>query len=102
MKGFLHAYNRFTDQVAFIPNLEGNDTKDGKGKTPAFAGKSSAMFLVDSDFDTEDEQYGDDIEEIISNRVVNSVLSDDEAQLDRIDHGEDFDNEDDDKEMLLE
>ena len=88
--------------MAFIPSLDGSDSKDDKGKNSAFAGKSSAMFLVDSDFDTEDEQYGDDIEEIISNRVVNSVISDDEAQLDRIDHGEDFSNDDDDKEMLLE
>ena len=34
------------------------------------------MYLVDSDFDTEDEEYGDDIEEIISNQIVNSVPSD--------------------------
>jgi len=34
--------------------------------------------LLDSDFDTEDEQYGDDIEEIISNRLETSVPTDEE------------------------
>ena len=38
----------------------------------------TAMFLVDSDYDTEDEEYGDDIEEILSGQIVNSVPSDDE------------------------
>ena len=33
------------------------------------------MYLVDSDFDTEDEAYADDIEEVISNHIVNSVTS---------------------------
>jgi len=28
--------------------------------------RNTAMYLVDSDFDTEDEAYGDDIEEVIS------------------------------------
>ena len=28
------------------------------------------MYLVDSDFDTEDEAYGDDIEEVISNHIA--------------------------------
>ena len=28
------------------------------------------MYLVDSDFDTEDEAYADDIEEVISNHVL--------------------------------
>ena len=36
------------------------------------------MFLVDSDYDTEDEEYGDDIEEILSSQIVNSAPSDDE------------------------
>ena len=36
------------------------------------------MFLVDSDYDTEDEEYGDDIEEILSGQIVNSAPSDDE------------------------
>ena len=27
------------------------------------------MYLVDSDFDTEDEAFGDDIEEVISNHA---------------------------------
>ena len=36
------------------------------------------MFLVDSDYDTEDEEYGDDIEEIITGQIGNSVPSDDE------------------------
>ena len=30
------------------------------------------MYLVDSDFDTDDEAYGDDIEEVISNHIGNS------------------------------
>ena len=30
------------------------------------------MYLVDSDFDTEDEAYADDIEEVISNHVMDS------------------------------
>ena len=64
--------------------------------------RCSAMFLIDSDFDTEDEQYGDDIEEIISNRVVNSVVSDDETQVDKIDNNDNFYQDDDDKELLLE
>ena len=34
------------------------------------------MYLVDSDFDTEDEAYADDIEEVISNHVLNSEASD--------------------------
>lgn len=31
-----------------------------------------AMYLVDSDFDSEDETYADDIEEVISNHVMDS------------------------------
>lgn len=31
------------------------------------------MYLVDSDFDTEDEQFADDIEEVISNHVDESA-----------------------------
>ena len=37
--------------------------------------RNTAMYLVDSDFDTEDEAYADDIEEVISNHIVNSVTS---------------------------
>ena len=31
--------------------------------------RNTAMYLVDSDFDTEDEAFGDDIEEVISNHA---------------------------------
>ena len=34
------------------------------------------MYLVDSDFDSDDEAYADDIEEVISNQIVNSFDSD--------------------------
>ena len=34
--------------------------------------RNTAMYLVDSDFDTEDEAYADDIEEVISNHVMDS------------------------------
>ena len=34
------------------------------------------MYLVDSDFDTEDEAYADEFEEVISNHIVNSIDSD--------------------------
>jgi hypothetical protein len=33
-----------------------------------------AMYLVDSDFDTEDEEYADDIEEVISNHILDLPL----------------------------
>ena len=33
------------------------------------------MYLVDSDFDTEDEAYADDIEEVISNHIATDTNS---------------------------
>ena len=73
-----------------MPGLENSESKDGWNGL-----RGSTMYLVDSDFDTEDEQYGDDIEEIISNRVVNSVVSEDDTQMDKLYHGDDLGQEDD-------
>jgi len=69
------------------------------GVTPgkeAAAKKHSAMFLVDSDFDTDDEEYGDDIEEVISSQAVNSIVSEDETQNDKLEINHDDDDDSDD------
>ena len=39
------------------------------------------MYLVDSDFDSDDEAFADDIEEVISNHIVNSIDSDQAAPI---------------------
>lgn len=54
-----------------------------------------AMYLVDSDFDTEDEEFADDIEEVISNHVD---CGDHKHLLNSADEisGDDDDDDDDD------
>ena len=67
VKSFLAAYHRYNNQVSFGANtgLMGHDVP-GNINAPGYQMRNT-MYLVDSDFDTEDEEYGDDIEEIISN-----------------------------------
>lgn len=74
VKSFLAAYHRYNNQVSFGTGLMG-DNDPGNINAPGHPMRNT-MYLVDSDFDTEDEEYGDDIEEIISNQIVNSVPSD--------------------------
>ena len=74
VKSFLAAYHRYNNQVSFGAGLMG-DNDPGNINAPGYHMRNT-MYLVDSDFDTEDEEYGDDIEEIISNQIVNSVPSD--------------------------
>ena len=74
VKSFLTAYHRHNNQVSFSSGLMG-DNDPGNINAPGYSMRNT-MYLVDSDFDTEDEEYGDDIEEIISNQIVNSVPSD--------------------------
>lgn len=88
MKGFLTIYNRYNEQLAFIPVTE-------HGATEAAGKKHSAMFIIDSDFDTEDAEYGDDMEEVISNCVANSVVSEDETQADKLELAHEEDESDD-------
>ena len=39
--------------------------------------RNTAMYLVDSDFETDDDSNGEDnIDEVISNQIVNSAASD--------------------------
>ena len=77
IKAFLTAYYRFNDQISLIPGAGAEDGKapGSKGGQSVWSFRNTAMYLVDSDFDTEDEAYADDIEEVISNHIVNSVTS---------------------------
>ena len=68
IKGFLAAYYRFNDQISMIPG--GGNEVEAFGGAKQWSIRNTAMYLVDSDFDTEDEAYADDIEEVISNHVV--------------------------------
>ena len=56
-----------------------------------------AMYLVDSDFDTEDEYACDDIEEVISNHIVNNSQASDDNSIGsppRCEFLEDLDDQD--------
>ena len=76
VKSFLAAYHRYNNQVQFgVGSGMMGDSEPGTINAPGHHMRNT-MYLVDSDFDTEDEEYGDDIEEIISNQIVNSVPSD--------------------------
>lgn len=70
MKGFLGVYYRYNDQVSLIHNATAleDSVSGGRSTNPhhQWSIRNTAMYLVDSDFDTEDEAFGDDIEEVIS------------------------------------
>ena len=58
MKNFLIVHQRYNSQIQFGANAV------NEGETNILFGTGSrtrtAMFLVDSDYDTEDEEYGED------------------------------------------
>lgn len=58
VKGYLTSYNRASSQFTFPLHQ--------KTVTGAMEAHHRTMCLIDSDFDTEDEEFGDDIEEIIA------------------------------------
>ena len=74
IKVFLAVYYRFNDQISFIPGVNSFEKQGLRGAQP-WSIRNTAMYLVDSDFDTEDEAYADDLEEVISNHIVNSEAS---------------------------
>lgn len=63
MKAFLVAYYRYSEQISLIQGVTSEQSKQGH---QTWSIRNTAMYLVDSDFDTEDEAFGDDIEEVIS------------------------------------
>lgn len=84
VKGFLAAYYRFNDQLQMIPGAAGGTSLDdtaGKGTVGknSWSIRNMAMYLVDSDFDTEDEEFADDIEEVISSGDHGNHLLDNSA-----------------------
>lgn len=79
IKSFLAAYYRFNDQISMIPGASTSQADNhnnmmlGSGSNPKqWSIRNTAMYLVDSDFDTEDEAYADDIEEVISNHIASN------------------------------
>lgn len=67
MKSFLAAYFRHSEQMAQVNSL---GLEEGQQKSDAILSgwnvRNQTMYLVNSDFDTEDEEFGDDIAEVIS------------------------------------
>ena len=59
MKGFLGVYYRYNDQVSLIHNATAleDSINGGRSTNPhhQWSIRNTAMYLVDSDFDTEDE-----------------------------------------------
>ena len=85
VKGFLAAYYRLNDQSNVSPVTAEDRAKKLQAPpstTKPWSVRNQAMYLVDSDFDSEDDACADDIEEIISSHVVNNSDASDYGDFD--------------------